>query len=162
MKTRVGVDVFLTSALIWCKWSPSRGFTSRERSSGNYWTGDWVGPRAGLDDVKKIKMSSLSGLELRPLGHPARSQSLYHLPSSPYEGRFVPVLNWALRHEDWWESGAMSRRFLNLGIRHMWLVSFILRPPYPRESRPHVINWLSRSHSRSGRCTKKRNDFFCI
>jgi hypothetical protein len=37
-----------------------------------------VGPRTGLDDVKR-KILSLPGLELRPLGRPARSQSLYRL-----------------------------------------------------------------------------------
>jgi hypothetical protein len=37
-----------------------------------------VGPRACLDDVKK-NFLTLSGLELRPLGRPARSQSLYRL-----------------------------------------------------------------------------------
>jgi hypothetical protein len=43
-----------------------------------------VGPRAGLDDVEKKKFLTLTGLELRPLGRPARSQSLYRLryPSS--------------------------------------------------------------------------------
>jgi hypothetical protein len=43
-----------------------------------------VGPRAGLDDVEKRKFLTLLGLELRPLGRPARSQSLYqlHYPSS--------------------------------------------------------------------------------
>jgi hypothetical protein len=38
-----------------------------------------VGPRVGLDDVEKRKFLNLSGLELRPLGRPARSQSLYRL-----------------------------------------------------------------------------------
>jgi hypothetical protein len=38
-----------------------------------------VGPRAVLDDVEKRKLLILSGLELRPLGRPARSQSLYRL-----------------------------------------------------------------------------------
>jgi hypothetical protein len=38
-----------------------------------------VGPRAGLDDVEKRKFFTLLGLELRPLGRPARSQSLYRL-----------------------------------------------------------------------------------
>jgi hypothetical protein len=41
--------------------------------------GGWVGPRAGLDDVKKRKFLTLPGLELRPLGRPARSHSLYRL-----------------------------------------------------------------------------------
>jgi hypothetical protein len=38
-----------------------------------------VGPRGGLEDVEKRKFLTLSGLELRPLGRPARSQSLYRL-----------------------------------------------------------------------------------
>jgi hypothetical protein len=38
-----------------------------------------VGPRTGLDNVEKIKLLTLAGLELRPLGRPARSQSLYPL-----------------------------------------------------------------------------------
>jgi hypothetical protein len=38
-----------------------------------------VEPRAGLDDVEKRKFLTLLGLELRPLGRPARSQSLYRL-----------------------------------------------------------------------------------
>jgi hypothetical protein len=38
-----------------------------------------VDPRAGLDDVEERKFLILPGLELRPLGRPARSQSLYRL-----------------------------------------------------------------------------------
>jgi hypothetical protein len=38
-----------------------------------------MGPRAGLDDLEKRKFLTLPGLELRPLGRPARSQSLYRL-----------------------------------------------------------------------------------
>jgi hypothetical protein len=38
-----------------------------------------VDHRAGLDDVEKRKFLNLPGLELRPLGRPARSQSLYRL-----------------------------------------------------------------------------------
>jgi hypothetical protein len=34
-----------------------------------------VGPETGLDDVEKRKFLNLPGLELRPLGRPARSQS---------------------------------------------------------------------------------------
>jgi hypothetical protein len=37
------------------------------------------GPRVGLDDVENRKFLTLQGLELRPLGRPARSQSLYLL-----------------------------------------------------------------------------------
>jgi hypothetical protein len=38
-----------------------------------------VDPTEGLDDVEKRKFLTLPGLELRPLGRPARSQSLYRL-----------------------------------------------------------------------------------
>jgi hypothetical protein len=34
---------------------------------------------SGLDDAEKRKLLTLSGLELRPLGHPSRIQSLYLL-----------------------------------------------------------------------------------
>jgi hypothetical protein len=60
MKAYGGVDVqthiFLTSALVGGEWSASRPghFTPWERAPGTHWTGGWVGPRAGLDDVEKI------------------------------------------------------------------------------------------------------------
>jgi hypothetical protein len=38
-----------------------------------------VDPRASQDDVEKRKFVILPGLELRPLGRPIRSQSLYRL-----------------------------------------------------------------------------------
>jgi hypothetical protein len=38
-----------------------------------------MGPRAGLDDVEKRKFLTVEGLEFRPLGHSARSPSLYRL-----------------------------------------------------------------------------------
>jgi hypothetical protein len=46
---------------------------------GSHWIGDWVDPRAGLEDVEKRKFLTLPGLELRPFGRTARSQSLYRL-----------------------------------------------------------------------------------
>jgi hypothetical protein len=85
MKTYGGVDVqihiFLTSVLVGCEWSVSRSdrFTPGERALGTNWIEGWVGHRAGLDDVEKRKFLTLPGLELRPLGRPARSQSLYRL-----------------------------------------------------------------------------------
>jgi hypothetical protein len=52
-----------------------------------------VGPRTGLDNVKKRKIFTLPGLELRPLGHPARSQSLYRLsyPGSVLHHKGAPI-----------------------------------------------------------------------
>jgi hypothetical protein len=51
----------------------------REKALGTHWIGGWVGPRAGLDKVEKLKFLILPGVELRLLGCPARSQSLYRL-----------------------------------------------------------------------------------
>jgi hypothetical protein len=53
-----------------------------------------VDPRAGLYDVERRIFLNLSGLELRPLGRPARSQSLYRLryPGS-YLHHQIPVVN---------------------------------------------------------------------
>jgi hypothetical protein len=38
-----------------------------------------MGPRADLDDVEWRKILPIQGLELRPLGRAAHSQSLYRL-----------------------------------------------------------------------------------
>jgi hypothetical protein len=75
------IHIFLTSALVGGEWSASRPcrFTSGENTPGTYWIGEWVGTRAGLDYMEKRKFLTLSGLELRPLGRPARSQSLYQI-----------------------------------------------------------------------------------
>jgi hypothetical protein len=48
-----------------------------------------VDPRAGLDDLEKRKFLSLPGLELRPLGRPASSQSLYRLR---YPGSIIIIM----------------------------------------------------------------------
>jgi hypothetical protein len=85
MKAYEGVvvesQIFLTSALVGGKWSASSScrFTPRERAPGTHLIGGWVGPTAGLDDVKKRKFLILLVLELRPLGRPAHNQSLYQL-----------------------------------------------------------------------------------
>jgi hypothetical protein len=51
--------------------------SSGERAPSTHWLGGWVGFGAGLHDMEKRKFLTLTGLGLRPLGHPARSQSLY-------------------------------------------------------------------------------------
>jgi hypothetical protein len=50
-----------------------------ERAPGTHWIGGWVDSSAGLDDMEKRKFLTLPGLELRSLGRPARSHSLYRL-----------------------------------------------------------------------------------
>jgi hypothetical protein len=76
----VYIHIFLISALTGGEWSASRPgrFNPWERAPGTHWIG-WVDARAGLDDVEKRKLLTLPGLELRSLGRPARSQSLYRL-----------------------------------------------------------------------------------
>jgi hypothetical protein len=44
------------------------------------------------------------------------------------KSKFVPVLNYAQRHEDVWESGGIPPRILNLGSRWKRVVSFTSRP----------------------------------
>jgi hypothetical protein len=75
------IHIFLTSALVGDEWSGSRTgrFTPRKSTPGTHWIGGLVDPRVGLDDVEKRKFLTVPGLELRPLGRPARSQSLYRL-----------------------------------------------------------------------------------
>jgi hypothetical protein len=80
------MHVFLTSALVGGEWSASRPgrFKLGKMAPGTHWIWGWVSPRTGLDDVEKRKILPLTGLELRPIYRPARSQSLYRLryPSS--------------------------------------------------------------------------------
>jgi hypothetical protein len=64
------IHVFLTSALAGGEWSASR---PGRFTAGTHWIVGRVNPRAGLDDLEKRKFLTLPGLELRPLGRPARS-----------------------------------------------------------------------------------------
>jgi hypothetical protein len=91
MKAYGGMDVeihiFLSTALVVGERSASNPcrFIPGERDPGFIWIGGLVDHRAGLDDVKNREFLILPGLELRPLGLPARTQSLYRLsyPGSP-------------------------------------------------------------------------------
>jgi hypothetical protein len=60
------------------EWSASRPchFTPVEGAPGAHWIGGSVGPRTGLDYVEGRNILALPGLELQPLGRPARNQSL--------------------------------------------------------------------------------------
>jgi hypothetical protein len=78
---------FLDLGTSW-RWTVSftpRPLYPRGKSPGAHWIGSWVNPRACVDDLEKRKFLTLSRLKLRPLGRPARSQSLYRLP---YLGSF--------------------------------------------------------------------------
>jgi hypothetical protein len=92
-------------------------FTPRQlypgkRAPGTHWIGGGVGPRAGLDDVEKRKFFPPPGLELRPLGDPARRQSLYRLR---YPGPLYRIL---LRY-----SATFSH--INTFVFHIMLLTFL-------------------------------------
>jgi hypothetical protein len=40
----------------------------------------WMGPKTDLNGIEKRQFLTLPGRELRPLGRPARDQSLFRLP----------------------------------------------------------------------------------
>jgi hypothetical protein len=87
MKPYGGVDlqihIFLTSALAGGEWSDS---LPGRFTPGTHWIRSLVDPRGGLDDVEKREFLTLPGLQLRPLGRPARSQSLQRLS---YPGSYL-------------------------------------------------------------------------
>jgi hypothetical protein len=76
------IHVFLSSALVGGEWSASRPchLIPGERAPGTHWTGAWVGPTAGVEDMDKWKFLTLLGLELRPLN--CNSRKLHECASS--------------------------------------------------------------------------------
>jgi hypothetical protein len=72
---------FFNSALVGGEWSVSRPghFTRWEAAPGTHCIKGWVDRRADLDDVEERKFLTLPELELRPIGRPTRTQSLYRL-----------------------------------------------------------------------------------
>jgi hypothetical protein len=72
----VQIHVFLTSASVGSEWKSSRPdhLTPGERAPpGTHLMGCSLGPRTGVDDMKKRKFFPLPELELQPLGHLAHS-----------------------------------------------------------------------------------------
>jgi hypothetical protein len=113
IKTYGGVDVwihvFSTSTLVGGEWSascPGR-FTPRERAPGTHWIGV-VGPRAGLDCMEKLKFLFIPGLELRPQGRPARSQSLLSKSSIAAELRFTRLHGVTVQRTEFFIATAVS------------------------------------------------------
>jgi hypothetical protein len=85
------MHIFLTAALVGGKWpAPNPGrYSPRERAPSTHWIRVLVGPKAGMGEADKRHLLNLPGFELRTLGRPAHSHSLYRLryPGS-YEGRY--------------------------------------------------------------------------
>jgi hypothetical protein len=55
---------------------------------GTHWIGGWVGPRAGLDDVKKRKFLTLPELELQPV---ASRYTGYAIPAPTYQDYMIQI-----------------------------------------------------------------------
>jgi hypothetical protein len=76
----VVIEDAIISALVGGEWSASRPGRSNPGKGSRYPLDRRLcGPKAGLDDAEKRKFLTLQALKLRPLGRPARSQSLYRL-----------------------------------------------------------------------------------
>jgi hypothetical protein len=71
--------------------TPRALYPPGESTPGTLWIWGWVGPRAGLDDREKRKILPPPGLEPRPLGRPARSQSLSRLSGNYVEEKILPL-----------------------------------------------------------------------
>jgi hypothetical protein len=82
----VQIHILLTSTLVGGEWLASLpfGFTPWERAPGTHCIGSWMDPTFGLDDMEKWKFLTLPVFENRPLGRPARWQSLYRYTVIPW------------------------------------------------------------------------------
>jgi hypothetical protein len=73
-------------------------FTPGERAPDTHSIGGWVDHRASLDDMENRKFLTIPGLELRPLGRPASSQSLQSVGVSVCSTlRSVAICNHTMR-----------------------------------------------------------------
>jgi hypothetical protein len=90
-------------------------------SPSNHCAGGWVDPRTGLDDVEKRIFLTLTGLELRPLGRPARSQSLYRL-----------------RYVNFGDCGSTTRNNSQTQTALFWDIAPCIRWPWPWRWRRYV------------------------
>jgi hypothetical protein len=63
---QIWIHIFLISSLGGGECSASRPcrFTPEERIPGTHWTGSWVKPRTGLDDMENLKFLILPEFEL--------------------------------------------------------------------------------------------------
>jgi hypothetical protein len=76
-------------------------------------------PRAGLDNVEKKEFLTLPGLELRPFGRSARSQSLYRLR---YLGSSLDIRT--KFYENWFRYSEVIK-----GIFFIWFVRLLAVRP---------------------------------
>jgi hypothetical protein len=119
MKAYGGVDVqiyvFLTSALVGGEWPASRPsrFTLRGKAPGTHWTGGWVGPRNGWNDVENDKFCPYQDSDSDPSDvQPVASR---YPGSDSYSYHFIPAERAGDTHWVWgWV--ALQSRHVNVDI----------------------------------------------
>jgi hypothetical protein len=94
------MQVFLTSALVGgeCSASCPGRFTPGERAPDIHWIGGWVGPRTGLDDMKKILAPTGTRTPTPSAVQPVASRftelptwtAMGYLPSDPFSSTCLP------------------------------------------------------------------------
>jgi hypothetical protein len=85
------------------------------KSPSTHWIGGWVDPRAGPGDMEKFKFLTLPGLELRPLGHPTRGQSLYRL--NYWSSTCVKTYSLQLQQTENWSAVSHGHETWHLSLR---------------------------------------------
>jgi hypothetical protein len=76
--------------------TPRLRFIPVERTPSSHWTGDWVGPRAGLDTEVRRKISCVC--RGSNIDHPVRSQTLHWLS---YPGSLSCILTNFIESVEW-------------------------------------------------------------
>jgi hypothetical protein len=135
-----------------------------------------VGPRSGLDDVEKRKFLHLPGLELRPFGCQARSQSLYRLrcPHSPIlrnasiNHKSVICIPWILLEDTQYRQTYVSYCLFIYGMLNYCqelrmlrqIVVVLINDELERMWKEGTVVWFKELHRLSSGGSDERNESF--
>jgi hypothetical protein len=124
-----------------------------ENPSGTHWKGGWMSRRAGLNKLERTEILPRAELELRPLGLPVRSISLYRLryPGSHnlYNTNSIPSLNFESNYKFGCEVGCLWTwiRFSNGAVVTKAVVLCFSIFRWKREHYIQIENsWLLQDH----------------